>query len=138
MTDKPKKSEKRQRNHRITIRMTDDEWHYAKSRAAESASSTSAYFREKALGHKGPRSQRQPKPGREALGQISAELQSLSAAHNKIGSNINQLSRKANSEGFKTVSQTELHALTDAYTDAVSELKRMRALVLQKLGYDDY
>jgi len=136
-TDKPNKSENRQRQLRTTIRLTDEEYALAAERAAHSGLSLSGYFRLKALDDAGLRHQKRARPNRVALGQITAALQRLSAEHNKIGSNINQLAKKANSQGFDKLAPNEITALLEAYETAVTELSAMRASVLQKMGFHD-
>ena len=136
METENKKSETRRRQKLTAIRMTDDEHARALHLAAEKGLSVAAYFRLRALGEIGERAQRQPRPGRQALAAITAQLQRLSAEHNKIGSNLNQLARSANTEGFEAVESADLKAALAEYDKAVAELGAMRALIMQALGYD--
>ena len=136
-TEKPK-SERRQRNRTQAIRMTESEHALAHSLAAESGLSVAAYFRLKALGEIGERAQKRPRPNRQLLAGITAELQRLSAEHNKLGSNLNQIARVANMKGFEAVGDERLKLALEAYEEAVAELGAMRASILTKMGYHDH
>lgn len=138
METKDKKSEKRQRNRVLAIRMTDAEHALALELAAEKGLSTAAYFRLRALGEIGERAQTRPRPDRQMLAALSVELQRLSAAHNMLGSNINQIARVANMKGEEGIDDERLANALKAYERAVEELGAMRARVLTKLGYHDH
>jgi len=136
METENKKSETRQRNHRVTIRMDDSEAARAAQLAAENGLSLSAYFRLRGLGEIGERAQRRARPGREKMAELTIALQRLSAEHNKAGSNLNQLARTANTEGFEAIAAGELAAALKDYETAVAELGVMRAAVLRAMGFD--
>ena len=138
METDPKKSERRRRQKLTAIRMTEDEHAQAQLLAAENGLSVAAYFRLKALGEIGDRAGRQPRPGRDALAGITAQLQRLSSEHNKIGSNLNQLARKANTDGFESLANGALTEALKEYETAMAELGTMRGLILQALGYHDH
>ena len=132
------KSEQRRRNHRSTIRMTAEEDARVRQLAAEKGLSVGAYLRHAALGDKGPRAQSRPKPKQKAMAAATVRLQQLSAEHNRIGSNLNQIARAANAAGFETVASGDLAEAVAQYEKAVDELGAMRAAMLAALGYDDH
>lgn len=82
-------SDKRRRRHVHRIRLDDTEYDRLRASAANAAQSISGYIRHRALGDPGPRTRRVPPVDRAAL---SAAVGAL----NKVGSNLNQLTRLAN------------------------------------------
>ncbi len=84
--EKRQKSQKRIRNHRASASYDDAEYEQFLNNVARSGLSISGYIRMRTLGDPGPRTQTQPHPAAQQLGQVLAAL-------GKIGSNFSQLAR---------------------------------------------
>ncbi len=116
-----KKSEKRQRNKTVHIRLTDAE-HAALLAAADNVGLTlGAYMRATALGSPGPRAARKPPVVREELVRILSQL-------GKIGSNVNQIARAVNSGD-------DPNGLSDDIKAAVVALAEIHAAAAHALGW---
>jgi hypothetical protein len=95
-------SERRQRVHKVDTRWDGLE-HASLAAAAQAVELTKGgYIRALVLGCPGPRSQRAPSVNAQALAKATAAL-------NKVGSNLNQISRVLNAAGAGVTTQ-ECHA----------------------------
>lgn len=111
-------SEKRIRDGQLTIRLSETE-RAAIDAAAERAGVTpGSYARQVLLGGPQPRQVRRPPAGRAELARLLGEL-------GKVGSNLNQLARAANSG--KEVYTEEVHS-------ALAGLRLIREAILSALG----
>jgi murein L,D-transpeptidase YcbB/YkuD len=94
MTDTPaprKKSQKRQRNKRISAPCTAEEFNDVAAKAAAAGMSQGAYARAVLIGSPGPRSQRRPPADAQLLRQVLAQL-------GRYGNNWNQVAYMINRE----------------------------------------
>ena len=91
-------SQKRQRTHSLQIALTDAELADAQEKAQASGLSLSSYGRASVLGTPGPRAKRSPPVNAEALGRATAAL-------NKVGGNLNQLTHAVNAGGSSLTAQ---------------------------------
>ena len=101
-------SDKRQRPHTITVRLSADERAEINSRASRSGLAAGAFFRAAALGKAGPRAQRRPPADHQALRQILGHC-------GRIGNNLNQIARQLNIG--KSVHMPDLAETLRAYLD---------------------
>lgn len=113
-------SETRKREKTTTIRFSADELDTVKSRAREAGLSTGSWLRQVAINAPPPRQARRPVVDRELLAVALARM-------GKIGSNINQLAKKANTGVTPDIA--ELRAACDAVRD-------IRTIIYLALGYD--
>lgn len=97
MNEKPlaKKSEVRQRQHLVQVRLSAEEAQTLQERAVQSELTVADYVRVTCLQEKPLRKVRRRHPERVLLVQIETAL-------NRIGGNVNQLAAKANTTGFLT------------------------------------
>jgi len=102
----PKKSEKRQRQKQVKIRLLDEEFNRAAAKAEASGLSFAAYTREALLGDAGPRAKtRLP---------VDAQLVRLALAQlAKYGNNMNQIAHQLNAHGETALAAEFGHALTE-------------------------
>lgn len=114
-----KKSEKRQRTVSFTVRLLPEEKELLDEKAAHAGLKLAGYVRECCLGSAGKKSQRQSSLDRQALSQLLGEL-------GKIGSNLNQLAKRANTDGFHAVSPEHLK-------EGISAISDLRAVTLEVL-----
>ncbi len=112
-------SEKRQRTKDVRIRLTPAEYEALTEAATRAALSLGSYARRVLLDAAPPRQSRRPPVER-------AELARLLGHIGRIGSNLNQIARHANSEG-RFVEEEGLHRLCD-------ELRAIRDAALAALG----
>lgn len=112
-------SEKRKRQHTVTIRLDDREYAILQETADRTGYSKSYLFRRALLSTPPPRARPRPSVQTKMLARVLAEL-------GKIGSNINQLAKYANL-GRTQTAQIEL---------ALRELSELRLACLQALGYE--
>ena len=117
-------SEKRQRQHRLTMRFSDEEWARLEELAGRCELSFTAYMRERGLGDRGPRAKR-----RAPIDVV--ELARASAALNKAGSNLNQIARALSAGGSAGLTPeqcettlTEIRAAVAAIRQSVGHRKR--------------
>lgn len=87
-----KKSEKRQRQKQVKIRLLEDEFNAVSAKAAASGLSNAAYTRAALLGDAGPRAQRR-------LPIDALELRKALGLLGAYGNNLNQLAFQANAHG---------------------------------------
>jgi len=111
-------SEKRVRNRHLTVRLSDDERAAVDASAERAGLTPGSYARQALLGGPAPRQVRRPPVERKELARLLGEL-------GKIGGNLNQLAKAANSG--VTVYEGE----SDAAYRAIIE---MRDAVLKALG----
>ena len=123
-TGQPKKSETRQRTKCLPVRLTPAEHDYLKHIAADSGLKMGAYIRQKVLGNAGESAQRAPSPDKEVLAMILAHV-------GKIGGNVNQLAKRANTDGFGTVTE-------DAFGDMRAQISTMKAMLMVALNKDGH
>lgn len=103
----------------IAIRCTVKQHAAIKERAAKAGLSVGAYLRHLAVGHPGPRSVHRPRPG-------DKELARLLGGIGKIGGNINQIAKIAN---------TYRHPPSKSALSVMRrDIGRMRRAVLKALG----
>ncbi len=113
--------ENRQRNNKTDTRWDDDEFAALTDKAHETGLSRGAYIRAAVLGTPGPRARRSPPVDAEALGRATAAL-------NKVGSNLNQMTHGMNAGGYSLVLQELFAALAEVRAAAAA----MRAIVTEK------
>lgn len=114
-----KKSEKRQRNRQVKLRLLDDEFNLAAAKAQASGLSLSAYIRAAATGDAGPRAQRKLPMDAQLARQALAQL-------GKYGSNMNQIAYGLNAYGER--------GLDADFRQALREWGEIRDLILDALG----
>lgn len=90
---KRKRSDKRHRQKRLTIRFDDNEWEAIQTRATDAGVSVAGYSRAVILNTKPLRASRKPSVDTVHLAQTLAQL-------GKIGSNVNQLAKLAHLGGW--------------------------------------
>lgn len=127
MDRKTTKSEKRQRHHFASVRLSDMEDELLDTLASDAGLSRAAYIRTKVFGTAGARSKRQPKSSHKAIAALNGQL-------GKIGGNLTQLNnlvKTANTHGLD-------HALASALLDEMQQIKEpisdMRAAWLEAIG----
>ena len=103
----------------IAVRCSAAEYAAISAAAAQAGHSIGAYLRTAALGTAGPRAVRRPPVEKEALARLLGEI-------GKLGSNVNQLARVANTTGDQPV-LAELAAARSAIED-------MRSALMKALG----
>lgn len=114
-------SERRQRDIRLSIRLTAEEFNRIAARADACGLGRAAYLRASGLdGDAGPRAQRRPPADHKALRQILGHL-------GRVGNNINQIARSLNA-GDK-VNLPALEAALRAYLE-------IRNAIFEALGKD--
>lgn len=106
----------------IRLRCTAEDRAAIAQSAAEAHLSTGAYLRALALGSAGPRAVKRPREDRERLARILGEI-------GKLGSNVNQIARWANTA--KSLPDPEVLARMGA------DISAMRAAVMQALDRGD-
>jgi hypothetical protein len=114
-----KRSEKRHRQKKLTIRFNETEWQDVQTRADVAGLTTAGFSRAAILNAKPLRASRRPPVDR-------AELAFLLADIGKIGSNINQLAKLANLGGWPE---------HEDLRQAVADIRWMRDVLLKALGY---
>jgi hypothetical protein len=114
-----KKSEKRQRTKCLPVRLTPAEHSYLKEVSASSGLKMGAYIRQSVLGVPGDRAQSAPSPNKEALAMLLAHI-------GKVGGNINQLAKRANSDGFGAITEEQ-------FIDMKAQISAMRAMLMVAL-----
>jgi len=119
-------SDKRQRNRRITLRYTDDEFNRIAAKADRAGLAVAAFLRASALdGDAGPRARRRPPVDHKALRQLLGEC-------GRVGNNIHQIARRLNMDG--TFDHPELQAALIAYLEIRDAI--LRALAMETVGED--
>ncbi len=113
-----KGTEKRVRSKHLTVRLAADERAAIEAAADRAGLTAGSYARQAMLGAPAPRQVRRPPVERKELARLLGEL-------GKIGGNLNQLARAANSGIL--VYGNEIDA-------ALGELRAMRGAVLRALG----
>lgn len=103
----------------IAIRCTVTQHSAIKERAARAGLSIGAYLRALAAGHPGPRSVHRPRPGDTELARLLGHI-------GKIGSNVNQIAKIANTYR-RPPSKSALSVMR-------KDIGRMRRAVLKALG----
>jgi hypothetical protein len=103
----------------IAVRCTLKQHTAIKEKAAKAGLSVGAYLRSLAVGHPGPRSVHRPRPGDTELARLLGHI-------GKIGSNINQIAKLAN---------TYRHPPSKSALSVMRrEIGRVRRAVLKALG----
>jgi hypothetical protein len=116
------RSEKRERNRRLTVRFLDTEYEVLAERAEAAGLSPGAYMRACALDNAGPRAQRSPSLDRELAAQAIAAL-------NKAGSNLNQIAHGLNI-GFQPERED--------VEQSAEAVKQAALQILRTFGYKTY
>lgn len=124
MTDEPhilkkKRSDKRHRQKRLTIRFNEHEWQDVQTRSGNAGLSLAGYARAVLLNTKPLRASRRPSVDRAELALVLGQV-------GKIGGNVNQLARLAHLGGWPE--HEELR-------QAVADLRFMRDTLLKALGF---
>lgn len=119
---KRKKSEKRQRTKCLPVRLTPAEHAYLKEVSASSGLKMGAFIRKTVLGVPGDRAQSAPSPNKETLAMMLAHI-------GKVGGNINQLAKRANTDGFGAITEKQ-------FTDMRAQISAMRAMLMVALKPD--
>jgi hypothetical protein len=116
----PRKSEKRQRTHRLFVRLTPEEKAAFLDRADKAGMASGAFARAVLSGDAGPRAQRRLPANAAALREVLGHL-------GKIGSNLNQIARYLHTGGNAQTVLPDIHA-------ALADHARMRSLIYDTLG----
>lgn len=95
-------SNKRLRDHTITVRLSDDERDQLTELSSRSGLAVGAFMRAAAFGEAGPRAQRRPPADHVALRQIIGHC-------GRIGNNLNQIAKQLNVSG-----QADIRELQEA------------------------
>jgi len=103
----------------VAVRCTASEHAALTAAAAQAGLSVGAYLRATTLGSAGPRAVRRPSIEREALARLLGEL-------GKLGSNVNQLARIANTSGD--------HPEPDTLAEIAGDVRAMRAALMEALS----
>jgi len=106
----------------VAVRCTADEHAALTAAAAQTGLSVGAYLRAMALGNSGPRAVRRPSVEKETLARWLGEL-------GKVGSNVNQLARIANTSGDMPE--------PDTLADIAADVRAMRDALMKALGRGD-
>lgn len=114
---RPSGSDKRRRPHMFSIRFSRDENALAKALSDRTGLTLAALIRRALFGTNPPRAARRPTINHQAVARLLAQL-------GKIGSNLNQLARQANTGRYPTESLEE----------ALRDLAELRLACLQALG----
>lgn len=117
--EKRKRSDKRHRQKRLTIRFNETEWQDMQTRADVAGLSTAGFSRAVLLNAKPLRASRRPPVDKAQLAFLLADI-------GKIGSNINQLARIANLGSWPEHKDLR---------QAVADIRCMRDVLLKALGY---
>ena len=118
-------SEKRQRNKRLSIRFTAEEFNQIAARADQAGLGSAALLRAAALGDAGPRAQRRPPADHKALRQLLGHV-------GRIGNNINQIARALNAAEKSGLA--EVPAVLGACPAALRACDDIRRAILVALG----
>jgi hypothetical protein len=117
-------SDKRQRNRRISLRYTDDEFNRIAAKADRAGLAVAAFLRASALdGDAGVRARRRPPADHKALRQLLGECA-------RVGNNINQIARRLNADGPLDI--PELREALAAYLEIRAAI--LRALAMDMIG----
>jgi hypothetical protein len=117
-----RKSETRQRRKLVTVRCTEEERAAINEAAARAGMMTGTYLRTLALGSSGLRARKRPPIER-------MELARLLGAVGSLGSNVNQLARRAN--------LSDNLPAQESLTEAVQAVFEIRDALMQALGRDN-
>ena len=115
------KSENRQRTDRLTFRMLPKEKAEFDRRCQEAGVSKADYFRQKCLDDKPLRKKKNPHPNTQLLAKTLGHI-------GKIGSNINQVAKNANTGYPPNSNRLETMA---------QDIQFIREMLRQSLGYGD-
>lgn len=118
-------SEKRQRNKRLSIRFTVEEFNQIAAKADKAGLGVAAFMRAATLGDAGPRAQRRPPADHVALRQLIGHA-------GRIGNNINQIARALNTA--EKGGLTELPEALRACPAALRACDDIRRAILVALG----
>ena len=121
VSPKPKKSETRRRTKCVPVRLSPFEHEKLHRLSAQSGLKMGAFVRKMALGDEGEGAQREPPPDQQILASILGQV-------GKIGSNANQLAKRANTDGFGSIAASDLKELMES----VSNIRAMLMLALGK------
>lgn len=113
-----RKSEKREREKRLTVRFNDQEYRALQDFADRAGLSLSGYLRHTTLNTKPPRQSYRPVKDHEKLAALLAGIGS-------VGSNINQLAYVANSGSWPERERLE---------EACAHVREMREILIEALG----
>ncbi|MEZ5529737.1 MAG: hypothetical protein R3E57_07350 [Porticoccaceae bacterium] len=113
-----RKSEKREREKRLTVRFNDQEYRALQDFADRAGLSLSGYLRHTTLNTKPPRQSHRPVKDHEKLAALLAGIGS-------VGSNINQLAYTANSGSWPERERLE---------EACAHVREIRDLLMEALG----
>jgi hypothetical protein len=124
-----KKSQKRQRDHRISIPCTADEFNAVTAKATAAGMSYGAYARAAVLGDAGPRAQRRSPVDAQLLREVLAQ-------HGKYGNNWNQIAYQLNLRAEFTKAADVEQAALEVRRALKEEWAPIRGYLLQALGRD--
>lgn len=116
----PKKSETRRRTKCLPVRLTPFEHEKLQRLSAQSGLKMGAFVRKMALGDEGEGAQKEPPPDQQLLASILGQI-------GKIGSNANQLAKRANTDGFGSIAPSDLKELMES-------ISNIRAMLMVALG----
>jgi len=122
-------SDKRLRDHTVTVRLSDDEREKLTQLSSRSGLAIGAFMRAAALGESGPRAQRRPPADHAALRQILGHC-------GRIGNNLNQIAKHLNAGG--QANPGELKEALAAYLDIRSAILAALGMVSTKAPPDDH
>jgi len=113
-------TEKRVRNQHLTIRLAPDERLAVDAAAEEAGLAPGSYVRQRLLGGEPPRPVRRGPADRRELAKLLGQL-------GRIGGNLNQLAKAAN---------TGVLVYTNEIDAALAELRQTRAAIMTALGHE--
>jgi hypothetical protein len=116
-----KKSETRQRQKQVKLRLLDEEFNAISAKASASGMSAAAYARAAMLGDEGPRAQRRLPIDAQLARQVLAQL-------GKYGNNMNQIAYGLNAYGER--------GLEADFREALREWAEIRDTLLAMLGHN--
>ena len=111
-------TDKRLRDHTITVRLSDDEREKLNELSSRSGLAIGAFMRAAAFGDSGPRAQRRPPADHVALRQILGHC-------GRIGNNLNQIARHLNAGGQASIRELK---------EALAAILDIRNAILAALG----
>ena len=129
---------KRKRSYVLTVRLDDGERANLEARAGDSGLSVGAYVRAAAFGDAGPRSRRRVPVERELLARANADL-------NRVGNNLNQISRALNLIARRELEMTQavggevaelVVRLDQPIATAITDLSTPLTAIRQAFGHD--
>jgi hypothetical protein len=117
----------------VTIRFTPEQYEQLSEKANRAANDIGPMIRTIVLGSPGPRAVRRPPVEKVELARLLGAIGTMTASHNKVGSNVNQIARALN-EGRDAPSRDDLAAMRADIASMRADSMAMRAAVMAALG----